>query len=126
MINKLFEMILNDTTKYKINTKKLDELERLTTTTQLIITKAVTSRALNPCYSCSSVLTKHYRELLDMQCLLIQVMTTSHVVNNPAVTVKEIYDYAKSRNIPALKEMEKLIIIAITAGYLERAEKETE
>ena len=60
--------------------QKMSELERLTTATKLIITKATTSRTLNPCYTCTNVITKHHRELLDMQCLLVQVLTVKHML----------------------------------------------
>lgn len=119
MIDKIFEMLLNDNTKYIINSQKLDGLERLTTELnsllRVIHTGNIASRTAiyNDC-----TIRKQYVELLDMQCLLLQVLTVKHILKRETVTIKEIFEYIKGLNIPALENVKELTITAIVNNYL--------
>lgn len=109
MIDKIFEMLLNDNAKYIINRAKLDGLERLTTELNLLL------RVIN---TGNIAIRKQYVELLDMQCLLVQVLTVKHILKRETVTIKEIFEYIKGLNIPALETVKELTITAIVNNYL--------
>lgn len=123
MMDRRFEMLLSDKTKYTVNAEKMNNLEKLTTITQLVTTKAATSRVFSPYCMYLDVLTYYHRELLNMQCLLVQILTVEHCLKQNCVTVKEIFDYCEKHKILALKEIKKLIITAIEKGYLEERKK---
>jgi hypothetical protein len=115
MIDKIFEMLLNDNTKYIINRAKLDGLERLTTELNLLLRVIHTG---NIASSTAIYIRKQYLELLDMQCLLVKVLTVKHILKRETVTIKEIFEYIKGLNIPVLETVKELTITAIVNNYL--------
>lgn len=110
MTNKIFEMLLNDDTKYTVNGEKLDEIERLTT---------ITRKALTPSYTCPGVLKKCHGKLLDMQYLLVKVISAEYTLKQKAVTIKQFFNYCEVQP-PELQKIKGLLITAITNGYLKR------
>ena len=102
MINKIFEILLNDDTKYKINTDKLNNFEIF------IDVLCVDNK------------------LLDMKRLLSEIKVLKHAlientvkISQSGITIKEIFDYCQKQNIANLYDIKKLIINLIINGYLE-------
>ena len=123
MIDKVFEMLRKDGTRYVVNKEKQYELERLAKVIQLVITKATTTKSLNPYCTCLNVLNNHKREILDMQCLLVISQTIPFLLKQESVTISEIFEDFEKHNALPLEQVKKLIVTAIANGYLEASEK---
>ena len=124
MTDRIFEMLRKDGTRYVVNKEKQYELERLAKAIQLVITKATTTKSLNTYCTCFNVLNNHKREILDMQCLLVLSQTVTILLKKESVTVSEIFEDFENHKVISLEQVKKLIITAITNGYLEEENHE--
>lgn len=111
MIDKIFEGIYQDSTKYDINVSNLNELEKCTTAIQF-------SKMLDSCSFCRNSLIEQRRKFLDMQYFLGQVSTVKNELCKSAVTVENVFEYCKAHFPMSLEKIKKLIIIAVTEEYI--------
>ena len=123
MTDRIFEMLRKDGTRYVVNKEKQHELERLAKVIQLVITKAFTTKSLNPYCTCLNLLNKHKMGILDMQCLLVISQTIPFLLKQEPVTISEIFEDFEKHNDSPPDQVKKLIVTAIVNGYLEASEK---
>ena len=112
-------MYIDRKTRYEINSKKFERIDKLVSSIQLLITQNINNSMDGMKYHDKIFeLNSFVKELLDTQCFLIQVSSLFFVKAINSATVSEIFDYCKANGFKTKNRLEKVILLAIFNGYL--------
>lgn len=105
----LFNFLKSDQTYYVVNHKKLAQLEMLTAEITPEI-KTYSGR--------ETIKAKAKRQCLNLQLLLAAGVTIEYATKGKGATIENIYEHISRMYSPAIKSIERLIIVAVACGYL--------
>ena len=112
-------MYMDKRTKYEINSKKFERIDKLVSSIQLLITQNINNSMDGMKYHDKIFeLNSFVKELLDTQCFLIQVSSLFFVKAINSATVSDIFNYCEANKFKARNKLEKVILLAILNGYL--------